>query len=108
MHVSRSDPDFSIITFQPLPDMQATLPALGIHCFLNNLKIDMICGMKETNDSRRRLRVGVNRGVDSVKYLVQTCKRNRTRHLTRYQLLACACGTVSFVTTVSAAISDTY
>jgi hypothetical protein len=49
MHVSRSDPDCSIITFQPLPDMRALMLALGIPCFLNNPKIDMICGMKEMN-----------------------------------------------------------
>jgi type IV secretory pathway TraG/TraD family ATPase VirD4 len=49
MHVSRSDPDFSIMTFQSLPAMRVKMPALGIHSFLNNLKIDMIYGMKETN-----------------------------------------------------------
>lgn len=51
MHVSRSDPDFSIITFQPLSDMRATMPVLEIPCFPNNLKIDMICRMKKMNGS---------------------------------------------------------
>jgi len=57
MHVSRSDPDFSVITFQLLPDMRATTPALGIPCLLNNLKIDRICGMKETNGSENPLEI---------------------------------------------------
>jgi hypothetical protein len=57
MHVSRSDPDFSILTFRSLPDMRATMPASGIHCFLNNLKIDMICGMKEANGSKNILEI---------------------------------------------------
>jgi hypothetical protein len=56
MHVSRSDPDFSINTFQPSPDMRA-LPALGIHCFLNNMKIDRICGKRETNGSENLLEI---------------------------------------------------
>jgi hypothetical protein len=57
MHVSRSDPDFSIIIFQPLLDMRVTMLASVIHCFLDNLKIDMICGMKETNGSGYPLRI---------------------------------------------------
>jgi hypothetical protein len=57
MHVSRSDPDFSIIIFQPLHDLQATMPALGLPCFLNNLKIDMIYGMKETGGLKNLLEI---------------------------------------------------
>jgi hypothetical protein len=57
MHVSRSDRDFSIITFQPLPDLRVTWLACGIHSFLNNLKIDMICGMKEASGSENPLEI---------------------------------------------------
>ena len=57
MHASRSDPDFSIFTFQPLPDIRVTSPAWGIYSFLDNLKIGMICGMKEVNGSGNLLEI---------------------------------------------------
>ena len=49
MHVSRLGPDFSINILQLSPVMQAALPACGILSLLDNLKIDMIYGMKEMN-----------------------------------------------------------
>ena len=49
MHVSRLGPDFSINILQLSPVMQAALPACGILSLLDNLKIDMINGMKEMN-----------------------------------------------------------
>ena len=49
MHVSRLGPDFSINILQLSPVMQAALPACGILSLLDNLKIDMIDGMKEMN-----------------------------------------------------------
>jgi hypothetical protein len=49
MHVSRLGPDFSINILQLSPVMQAALPVCGILSLLDNLKIDMIYGMKETN-----------------------------------------------------------
>ena len=49
MHVSKFGPDFSINIIQLSPVMQAALPACGILSLLDNLKIDMIYGMKEMN-----------------------------------------------------------
>ena len=49
MHVSRLGPAFSINILQLSPVMQAALPACGILSLLDNLKIDMIYGMKEMN-----------------------------------------------------------
>jgi hypothetical protein len=49
MHVSRLGSDFSINILQLSPVMQAALPACGILRLLDNLNIDMICGMKEMN-----------------------------------------------------------
>ena len=49
MHVSRLGPDFSINILQLSPVMQAALPICGILILLDNLKIDMIYGMKEMN-----------------------------------------------------------
>jgi len=42
-----------------------------------------VSSTSEPERSRRRLRVGVNRGADFVKYLALPRKRVRTGHLTR-------------------------
>ena len=49
MHVSRLGPHFSINILQLSPVMQTALPACGILSLLDNLKIDMIYGIKEMN-----------------------------------------------------------
>jgi hypothetical protein len=49
MHVSRLGSDFSINILHLSPVMQTSLPACGILSLLDNLKIDMIYGMKEMN-----------------------------------------------------------
>jgi hypothetical protein len=47
MHVSRLGTDLSINILQLSPVMQAALPVCGILSLLDNLKIDIIYGMKE-------------------------------------------------------------
>jgi len=49
MHVSRPDLDLSINIFQLSPVRQAALPACVILILLDNLKIDTIYKMAETN-----------------------------------------------------------
>ncbi len=59
MHVSRLGPDCSITIPQLSPVMQAALPVCGIFSLLDNLKIDMIYGMKEMNGYKTVKRLSI-------------------------------------------------
>jgi hypothetical protein len=48
----------------------------------NSMQWTSLRAATDADRSHRRLRVGVNRGADFVKYLVPPRKRDRTRHLT--------------------------
>ena len=59
MHVSRLGPNCSINIPQLSPVMQAALPVCGIFSLLDNLKIDMIYGMKEMNGYKTVKRLSI-------------------------------------------------